>query len=252
MQKRTSKALKSKNTGEDAVSPVVGVMLLLVVTVIIAAVVATFASGLVTTQQTVPTLAADVEIVSVDSYATTSGIGKFEMKVIAVSEDIPTKDLKLVTKYTTTNRTTPSEKISGGATVYGKTLNTKYRAIWLSGSEVRTTDYSYNSPVGYGAGVHGVAMNSGNFKENQHFGSYALKEGTYMQSVGGVSTIYSDGAKRNLITTQDYIDASYKGDALDAVLGEEWTHLQPGDTVDVTLIHVPTNGVIYSNTVVIK
>lgn len=50
MQKRTSKALKSKNTGEDAVSPVVGVMLLLVVTVIIAAVVATFASGLVTTQ----------------------------------------------------------------------------------------------------------------------------------------------------------------------------------------------------------
>ena len=69
MQKRTSKALKSKNTGEDAVSPVVGVMLLLVVTVIIAAVVATFASGLVTTQQTVPTLAADVKIVSVDSYA---------------------------------------------------------------------------------------------------------------------------------------------------------------------------------------
>lgn len=255
MQKRTSKALKSKNTGEDAVSPVVGVMLLLVVTVIIAAVVATFASGLVTTQQTVPTLAADVEIVSVDSYATTSGIGKFEMKVIAVSEDIPTKDLKLVTKYTTTNRTNPSEKISGGATVYGKTLNTQYQAIWWSNDEnrVKTTDYSYNSPVGYGAGVHGVAMNSGNFKENQHFGSYALKEGTYMQSVGGVSTIYSDdGSKRNLKTTQDYIDASYEGDALDAVLGEEWTHLQPGDTVDVTLIHVPTNGVIYSNTVVIK
>ena len=256
MQKRTSKALKSKNTGEDAVSPVVGVMLLLVVTVIIAAVVATFASGLVTTQQTVPTLAAEVEIVSVDSYATTSGIGKFEMKVIAVSEDIPTKDLKLVTKYTTTNRTTPSEKISGGATVYGKTLNTEYQAIWWSNNEKKekTTDYSYNSPVGYGAGVHGVAMNSGNFKENQHFGSYALKEGTYMQSVGGVSTIYpsTNGLKRNLITTQDYIDASYEGDALDAVLGEEWTHLQPGDTVDVTLIHVPTNGVIYSNTVVIK
>lgn len=254
MQKRTSKALKSKNTGEDAVSPVVGVMLLLVVTVIIAAVVATFASGLVTTQQTVPTLAADVEIVSVDSYATTSGIGKFEMKVIAVSEDIPTKDLKLVTKYTTTNRTNPSEKISGGATVYGKTLNTQYQAIWWSSSssQVKTTDYSYNSPVGYGAGVHGVAMNSGNFGENQHFGSYALKEGTYMQSVGGVSTIYPNGVKRDLKTTQDYIDASYEGDALDAVLGEEWIHLQPGDTVDVTLIHVPTNGVIYSNTVVIK
>ena len=49
------------------------------------------------------------------------------------------------------------------------------------------------------------------------------------------------------------LDAMYPGtDALDAILGEGWIHLQPGDTVDVTLIHVPTNGVLFSKTVTVE
>ena len=182
MQKRTSKALKSKNTGEDAVSPVVGVMLLLVVTVIIAAVVATFASGLVTTQQTVPTLAADVKIVSVDSFASYGGTGKFEMNVVAVSEDIPTKDLKLVTKYSVNNRTTGEPVTEGnGATVYGKVNNTKY------------STYEYVAPLGFGPGVQGTAVTSGTYGENQWFGNYALTEGTYMQNTGAYQKVSNRG-----------------------------------------------------------
>lgn len=46
--------MKSLKKYNDAVSPVVGVMLMLVVTIIIAAVVATFASGLVDTQSIAP------------------------------------------------------------------------------------------------------------------------------------------------------------------------------------------------------
>ncbi|MBR4285799.1 MAG: hypothetical protein IKT36_06955, partial [Methanocorpusculum sp.] len=41
-------------------------------------------------------------------------------------------------------------------------------------------------------------------------------------------------------------------DALDAILGTAWTNLKPGDTVDVTIIHVPTNGVLYTNTVTVE
>lgn len=262
MQKRTSKALKSKNTGEDAVSPVVGVMLLLVVTVIIAAVVATFASGLVTTQQTVPTLAADVKIVSADSYVAAGAVGKFEMNVIAVSEDIPTKDLKLVTKYTVTNRTDSTKKVSGGATVFGKTKNTNY------------SSYEYNSPIGYGPGVQGTALNSGAFKENQWFGYYALTEGTYMQNFGAYQyqgNVYGDDYKDpepvtdtksyyypkliaggNTFTENVILSMYDTTDALDAILGTAWTNLKPGDTVDVTIIHVPTNGVLYTNTVTVE
>ena len=221
MQKRTSKVIVRKpERPEDAVSPVVGVMLLLVVTVIIAAVVATFASGLVSTQQAAPTVAADVKILSVDSFASGGGAGKFEMKIVAVSDDVPTKDLKLVTKYVVNNRTNPEEKVSGGATVYGKVINTEYNG------------YEYASPIGFGPGVQGEAQKSGHYTEYQQFGYYSLTEGTYMQNTG---SSYSTGT-----------------DALDAILGEEWTHLKPRDTVDVTLIHVPTNGVLFSKTVTVE
>ena len=218
MQKRTSKVIVRKpERPEDAVSPVVGVMLLLVVTVIIAAVVATFASGLVSTQQAAPTVAADVEILSMETYATSGAAGKFEMKIVAVSDDVPTKDLKLVTKYVVNN------KISGNVT-YGKVNNTKYTTT--------TNTYEYASPIGFGPGVQGQVVTSGTYGTNQQFGYYSLTEGTYMQNTG---SSYSTGT-----------------DALDAILGEEWTHLKPGDTVDVTLIHVPTNGVLFSKTVTVE
>ena len=221
MQKRTSKVIVRKpERPEDAVSPVVGVMLLLVVTVIIAAVVATFASGLVSTQQAAPTVAADVEILSVDTSSSQYAAGKFEMKIVAVSDDVPTKDLKLVTKYVVNSRTNSEEKVSGGATVYGKVNNTNYDG------------HEYVSPLGFGPGVQGLAVTSGDYGTNQQFGYYSLTEGTYMQNTGSSSGTGTD--------------------ALDAILGEEWTHLKPGDTVDVTLIHVPTNGVLFSKTVTVE
>ena len=226
MQKRTSKVIVRKpERPEDAVSPVVGVMLLLVVTVIIAAVVATFASGLVSTQQAAPTVAADVEILSVDTSSSKYAAGKFEMKIVAVSDDVPTKDLKLVTKYVVNSRDDPKVKVSGGATVYGKVNNTNYDG------------HEYVSPLGFGPGVQGSAVTSGDYGTNQQFGYYSLTEGTYMQNTG-------------LDTAGGPLDTGT--DALDAILGEEWTHLKPGDTVDVTLIHVPTNGVLFSKTVTVE
>ena len=239
MQKRTSKVIVRKpERPEDAVSPVVGVMLLLVVTVIIAAVVATFASGLVSTQQAAPTVAADVKILSVDSFASGGGAGKFEMKIVAVSDDVPTKDLKLVTKYVVNNRDDPKEKVSGGATVYGKVNNTNYNG------------YKYVSPLGFGPGVQGSAVTSGQYDTNQQFGYYSLTEGTYLQSFGAYRKVNNAYPK----DLTGIIGAMYSPgtDALDAILGEGWIHLQPGDTVDVTLIHVPTNGVLFSKTVTVE
>ena len=59
---------------EDAVSPVVGVMLMLVVTIIIAAVVAAFAGGVMTSQEPAPSAIVkpdDYNFVSFDSYGPT-------------------------------------------------------------------------------------------------------------------------------------------------------------------------------------
>ena len=266
MQKRTSKVLKSKNTGEDAVSPVVGVMLLLVVTVIIAAVVATFASGLVTTQQTVPTMSADVKITSLDTYKSMGGAGKFEMEIIAVSEPILTKNLKIVTSYTATNRTDSTKKVNVGATVYGNKINVNY-----TGSEA----YKYVAPIGFGPGVQGTVVTSGNYGENQWFGNYALTEGTWMQSSGAYKTksnsnSHTDGQNsyvaskekyepisapndgKSSFTAKDVFNDMNSKEGMSAILGSAWKHLQPGDVVDVTIIHIPTNGVLFSEKVMVK
>ena len=49
---------------EDAVSPVIGVMLMLVVTIVIAAVVAAFAGGLGSDVEMAPTAALDIDVFS--------------------------------------------------------------------------------------------------------------------------------------------------------------------------------------------
>ena len=51
-----------KSNKEDAVSPVIGVMLMLVVTIVIAAVVAAFASGLGTDMESAPTVVLDATV----------------------------------------------------------------------------------------------------------------------------------------------------------------------------------------------
>ena len=88
---------------DDAVSPVIGVMLMLVVTVIIAAVVSGFAGGLVGGEgsQKVPSLSMDVSIINSGTFR---GSG-FSAKILGVSEPIPTKDLKIVTSWDTTVKT---------------------------------------------------------------------------------------------------------------------------------------------------
>ena len=53
-----------RTKSEDAVSPVIGVMLMLVVTIVIAAVVAAFAGGLGADAETAPTTVLDVHDLS--------------------------------------------------------------------------------------------------------------------------------------------------------------------------------------------
>lgn len=113
--------------------------------------------------QTVPTMVADVEITSLDSYAKMGSAGQFNMKIVSVSEPVPTKDLKLVTSYTTTDRTDSTKTIFGGNTVYGKVINVNqtsndgkylYTYVALAGS-------------GFGSGVDGAPSTSGAPKEHE-------------------------------------------------------------------------------------
>jgi FlaG/FlaF family flagellin (archaellin) len=129
---------------EDAVSPVVGVMLMLVVTIIIAAVVSGFAGGLIGgNNQKTPTLAMDVNIVN--NSAGTS----FTATVLSVSEPIPTKNLMLST-------------------------------VWTKGTSYGGGSSTTTAPYGFGPGITGNVSMISPYNANQNFGSYTLVQGTGM------------------------------------------------------------------------
>ncbi|MFA5331579.1 MAG: type IV pilin N-terminal domain-containing protein [Methanoregula sp.] len=144
---------------ESAVSPVVGVMLMLVVTIIIAAVVSGFAGGLIGTgDQKTPTLNMDVTITNSGTWRSS----EFLATVTGVSEPIPTKDLKLVTSWTTTVKTNtytggehsspPFKEIAGTGCILSQELGTVYHG----GAEVTPGVYNTRTTRTY-TGVGGVA-----------------------------------------------------------------------------------------------
>lgn len=71
---------------DDAVSPVIGVMLMLVVTIIIAAVISGFAGGLVTSQEPAPSASFDVSLTD----------KSIDLTVRSISEPLPSKDIMIV------------------------------------------------------------------------------------------------------------------------------------------------------------
>jgi len=137
---------KMKTWNESAVSPVVGVMLMLVVVIIIAAVVSGFAGGLVgSNNQKVPKLTMDAKIVNSGYWSTSY----FKSQVTAVDAPINTRDLKIVTSWS--KKLENGTTISDGATIVPGKLN--YNVSWKVGGIVAFDTWQNVCPQGYGPGV---------------------------------------------------------------------------------------------------
>ena len=243
-----------KLSSQDAVSPVVGVMLMLVVVIIIAAVVSGFAGGLIgTSNVNTPTLTMDVNVYNTGSFA---GSGFFAT-VTGVSEPILTKNLKIVTSWTAANGGTPLP--GGSTTVPGGKSN-----IEVLFDPTVTFSGGYFAPFGNGPGINAsIGLSSGSewrafSSPRQQFGNYTLVPGTTMSaqpcgaadgdSIGGVTPAsggYGIGGRYH------YTSSGLK-DAATAVLGANWEKLRAGDKVNVKVIHVPTGKVIFDKTVPVR
>ena len=237
---------------EDAVSPVVGVMLMLVVTIIIAAVVSGFAGGLVGgTDQKAPLLTMDVKISNTGSYI---GSG-FSATVTSVSDPIPTKDIKIATSWRVTDSAT-GDVTSGGSTTTPLVTNA-----------MCPRNNNSCAPYGYGPGVSSSldeqSVTSAYKYPDQHFGNYSLVQGTglvaypygsYSDDAIGSSTGMSDEGGYGIVTDYSYATGGLfrnKYDPAQAVLGTGWEALRVGDTVDVKVIHIPTGKVIYEKDIAV-
>ena len=236
----TMKVNMRKNT--EAVSPVVGVMLMLVVTIIIAAVVSAFAGGMVGNQQKAPTGTFECTIVNDGTW----GGSGFNLQVLAVSEAIPTKDIKITTSWKSSDGFSNTTEITGPVIGNDAKLNTHYNNSFNK----------YQSPLGFGAHIDGWKA-SGDYQLSQYYGNYSLLAGTTMHNSPygwsaayggyGVSASthykYTDGTKYELVRDIDGVQA---------ILGYNWHHLMPGDKVNVKLTHIPTGTVLFEKDVAVE
>ncbi|MGB7993385.1 type IV pilin N-terminal domain-containing protein [Methanoregula sp.] len=259
----------TQKKGEDAVSPVVGVMLMLVVTIIIAAVVSAFAGGLVGGQSKSPTLSMDVKVINTGSYI---GSGFFA-NVNSVSEPIATSQIKIVTSWSTTMKNNVDAGLSasqenvpvgtmftGGNTSLPSTPNMNLpNTGWMWGASASVPNDV--APFGMGAEVSSDPTCPYTYPQSQ-FGNYTLQQGvdlfaTPFGTTGGEAMagapgqadtsgynghtpyVYSAGTD----FTQGSIDSTM------AVLGFGWDQLRPGDIVHVNVIYTPTGTKIFSKDV---
>ena len=263
-------------SGEDAVSPVVGVMLMLVVTIIIAAVVSGFTGGLASTTEKAPTIAMDVSIKNGGHWSSSH----FSALVTGVEKGISTSDLKLVTKW---SKVVDGDVVNGGATVVPGQNNTHLHfRLWGYGSPEW---FHYPAPMGFGPGVDPEGRTTYTFQPHQdgntaaQYGSYNLVTGTamYAEPFGGCNDpnqggfrsfnvgygvitpfeyTYGDGNPGWGQTAARFYPADHETypsiDQMTAILGDAWHLLRSGDTVEVSLVHIPSGKVIWQKDIVVE
>jgi len=232
---------------DDAVSPVIGVMLMLVVTIIIAAVVSSYAGGLGKGEVKPPTASIECHIINDGTW----GGSGYDLTVLSTSEPIRTKDLKLITTWTAIDGT------SGGVTVTGPNVSTSSIANTHTSGKT-----GYQAPLGYGPGVNASSLTSGsgpnsNFWPDQMYGNYSLMAGTRMHSTPyGFSKTYGgygvDPSSRFRYTDGSSYVYANDMDSMQAVLGREWWHLRAGDLVSIKLVHIPSGKLIFDKQVAVE
>ena len=228
--------MKKTEQKDDAVSPVVGVMLMLVVTIIIAAVVAAFAGGLATDTEVPPTASLETKI-SINPY------GNVEMVIQHLGGDpIDTARTKLVTTWTDKETRTVYSKETLGLSyssegqVFNSTNNQKIN-LDLSTANVNYVSsgvtHIYNEPYFVIPGE--TPTSSLEAAQKTWYGNFVLSTGETMK----VSTSGPDYGVNNL-----------NADKTSAI--KHIKDLSDKDVVTVQLIDVPSGQLIYEEDVYVR
>jgi len=206
-----------KDDVEQAVSPVVGVMLMLVVTIIIAAVVSAFAGGLSGDTKKAPQAVIDANI----KYNVADGMGdrstKIDFKLVS-GDPLPTKDLSIITYYTN----------SSGITLKHEQTPSSHAIDLYAGTSSAGHGYTSRVPALYNV-AKGWAFN-----EQQHFGNYSWVAGDIISTGGDPGTADLLG-----------MSGDWDGSLLDP-------DFRTGSIVDIKILHVPSSKYLFDKEVVVS
>jgi FlaG/FlaF family flagellin (archaellin) len=204
-----------RSVQEHAVSPVVGVMLMLVVTIIIAAVVSAFAGGMGADTKKAPQASIDVNIGYGDLGMGMSGYN-VELKHLS-GDPIPTRDLAIITYFT--NK-------SGHTYRHEQTALSKVTKLYATASNAGRVPFLSDMRYGY-AGGDGVS--------GTDFGNFTWKVGDIMCTNG-------DPGTADLLGINDSSDPHAIAD----------TDFGPGSIVDVKVLHIPSSKYIFDKEVIVS
>ena len=203
-----------RNNEENAVSPVVGVMLMLVVTIIIAAVVSAFSGGLTSGTEKAPQASISVKFMEDDG-----GMGPAYVETKMVFEHmsgdpIPTRDVNIITYFTHPNGTAlkhTQTPISEATDLYGYGTYTRVPLI-----NDMSLGYSGNNPA-------------------KDFGNFTWKTGDILStgSTAGTAQLLAINSTTTPYTISD-------------------SDFGSGSIVDVKILHVPSGQYIFDKVVTVQ
>ena len=222
---------------DDAVSPVIGVMLMLVVTVVIAAAVTIFATGVVGETEPAPVSVLDVEIFS-SAFALDRGLSGPDFWITHLSGDaVDTKDIEIRLSWT-------HDGCSHYSTYSAEGFLAKY-PNGVAKPEQSGVGAKRNQPM-Y---VKMVGGEGDNYYDH-YFGDVILTPGLKLTAsadhinYGSYSESYTKSPFMDIIFNNGEIHSDESNGIMD--------HLETGTAVDVMIVHLPSNKAIYDNTVVVQ
>ena len=222
---------------DDAISPVIGVMLMLVITVVIAAVITVFATGTVADTEIAPTAVLDVEIYGYNPALFDNGVevvGAPDFHITHIAGDaVDTKDIEIRLSWENN----------------GKTYFSKYSADSFAANpgSVNPGMGNREQPMYVKTKVTGdMRTDYGSSNLDYYFGDVVLKSGMKLTAtadfVSGTST-------RN--KCMDVIFNNGETDRLDSTYGII-KDMPEGTAVEVMILHIPSNKAIFDKVVYVK
>ncbi|MFA5332681.1 MAG: type IV pilin N-terminal domain-containing protein [Methanoregula sp.] len=228
----------SASRHEHAISPVVGVMLMLVVTIIIAAVVSAVAGSFSATSQSAPQAIFEVHIHAAED------MGGFSVPTMTISEisgdPIPTKNLKISTRFTNTSGTRFSGYLDSEAAVSGNDAWCDFTSNMYSGVLVLNIGNRFGSFIT--TSPNGEASWFGN-------SSAVIKSGYGMTT----AALFCGNTEDNF-----GLSAPHDNPGMDYLLGFPVTEQEKiggfgqGSVVNVQILHSQSGKILYAKDILVE
>lgn len=230
---------------EDAVSPVIGIMLILVVTIVIAAVVTTFATGVVDEIEPAPVSVLEVKILS-NTFALEDQYGKiftgpdFQIKHIS-GDEIDTGNIEIRVAWVNDGNSYSSSYSADAFTEIREKYWEDTNHVMIGG---RDQPMYMKSSIPGGTGYKNL---------NHYFGEVTLTPGLIISA----SPDFISGPGDNGVHYgSEFMDIIFNnGEILTQDSATEYgimKFMPKGTAVNVMIIHIPTDKVIYDKVVIVE